>query len=145
MQPWPHVDPDIAQAVGAVSKFNSKPSEAHLTTVKRILQYLKGTVDLAMKYHKSEDGSLIGYSDADWGGDSDDRHSTTGNLFLMAGGAISWLSKKQAVVALSTAEAEYIALSLEAVWLRRLLTELRVPSQPVANVDGGQSRSYCHC
>ena len=64
--------PDIAQAVGAVSKFNSKPSEAHLTTVKRILQYLKGTVDLAMKYHKSEDGSLIGYSDADWGGDSDD-------------------------------------------------------------------------
>ena len=133
--------PDIAQAVGAVSKFNSKPSEAHLTAVKRILQYLKGTVDLAMKYHKSEDGSLIGYSDADWGGDSDDRHSTTGNLFLMAGGAISWLSKKQAVVALSTAEAEYIALSLatqEAVWLRRLLTELRVPSQPVMLMEDNQ-------
>ena len=59
--------PDIAQAVGAVSKFNSKPSEAYLTAVKRILRYLKGTVDLALKYQKTEDGSLIGYLNADWG------------------------------------------------------------------------------
>ena len=68
---------------------------------------------MALKYQKLEDGSLVGYSDADWGGNSDDRHSTTGNLFLIGGGAISWLSKKQAVVALSTSEAEYIALSLK--------------------------------
>ena len=84
---------------------------------------------------------MIGYSDADWGGDADNRHSTTGNLFLMAGGAISWLSKKQAVVALSTSEAEYIALSLatqEAVWLKRLLTELRVPNQPVVLMEDNQ-------
>ena len=60
--------PDIAQAVGAVTKFNSKPSEVHLTAVKRILRYLKGTVDLALKYQKTEDGLLIGYSDVDWGG-----------------------------------------------------------------------------
>lgn len=53
--------PDIAQAVGAVSKFNSKQSEAHLTAVKRILRYLKGTIDLALKYQKIEDGSLTGY------------------------------------------------------------------------------------
>ena len=138
--------PDIAQAVGVVSKFNSKPSEAHLTAVKRILRYLKGTVNLAVKYQKSEDGVLIGYSDADRAGDLDDRHSTSGNLFLMAQGPISWLIKKQAIVALSTSEVEYVALSAatqEAVWLRRLLADLQdILSQPT--VDGRQSRHHCN-
>ena len=90
--------PDIAHPVGVVSKFNSNPTEAHLTAVKRILRYLKGTINLALKY-KDQPASLIGYSDADWAGDLDDRHSTTGNLFMLAGGAVSWLSKKQPVVA----------------------------------------------
>ena len=103
--------PDVAQAVGVVSKFCSKPTEAHLTAAKRILRYLKGTLNLAIKFQKSDE-ALVGYSDAGWAGDLDDRHSTTGNLFLMAGGPISWVSKKQAVVALSTSEAEYVALSL---------------------------------
>lgn len=102
---------DIAQAVGVVLKFNSNPTEAHLTAAKRILRYLKGTADLALKYQKSENGMLIGYTDADWAGDVDDRHSMTGNLFLMAGRPVSWLSKKQAMVALSTSEAKYVALS----------------------------------
>jgi len=95
--------------------------------VKRILRYLKGTADLALKYQKSGDEMLLAYSDADWAGDVDDRHSTTGNVFMMAGGAVSWLSKKPATVALSTAEAEYIALSSitqEAVWIRRLLSDI---------------------
>ena len=73
------------------------------------------------------DGALTGYSDADWAGDLDDRHSTSGNLFIMAGATISWTSKKQATVALSTAEAEYIALNTatqEAIWLQRLLADL---------------------
>ncbi len=135
--------PDIAHAVGVVSKFNSRPTEAHLTSVKRILRYLRGTINLALKYHKlpKRPESLIGYSDADWAGDLDDRHSTTGNVFLMAGGAISWLSKKQASVALSTSEAEYVALSLatqEAIWLRRLLTEIGVPSGPVMVMEDNQ-------
>ena len=86
--------PDIAQAVGTVSKYNSNPTEAHLTAVKRVFRYLKGTLNLCLKYQKQEDGSLSGYSDSDWAGDSDDRHSTTGNVFMMAGGAVSWLSKK---------------------------------------------------
>jgi len=68
--------PDIAQAVGIVSKFNSMPNEAHMTAVKRILRYLKGTMNLALKYQQSENGVLIGYSDADWANDPDDRHST---------------------------------------------------------------------
>ncbi|KAK7878951.1 hypothetical protein WMY93_034205 [Mugilogobius chulae] len=116
--------PDIAQAVSAVSKFNANPNTAHLTAVKRILRYLKGTQNLALKYKRSETGTLVGFSDADWAGDQDDRRSTTGNVFLLAGGAVSWLSKKQATVALSTAEAEYVAtahstLLQEELWLRR--------------------------
>ena len=124
--------PDIAQAVGTVSKFCSAPCEAHLTAAKRILRYLKGTVSLALKYQKSCSGKLTGYSDADWGGDQDDRHSTSGNLFILSRGPISWLSKKQSVTALSTSEAEYVALSVatqEAVWLRRLLSEMRMCSK----------------
>lgn len=120
--------PDISQAVGVISKFSSRPTKAHLTAAKRILRYLKGTASLAVKYQKSSNGTLIGYADADWAGDSEDRHPTTGNLFLMAGGPISWLSKKQAVIALSTSEAEYVSVSAatqEAVWLRRLLADIQ--------------------
>ena len=133
--------PDIAHAVEVVSKFNSQPTEAHLTTTKW-LRYLKGTVNLSLKYQKSNRQTLIGYSDADWAGDSDDRHSTTGNVFLAAGAAITWLSKKQAIVALSTAEAEYVALSSatqEAVWFTQLLTELRLPPNgPIPLMEDNQ-------
>ena len=117
--------PDIAHAVGFVFKFNSCPTEAHLTGVKWTLRYLKGTVNLGLKYSKLENGELIGLTDADWAGDMNDRHSITGNLFLMSGGAESWTSKRQPVVALSTTKAEYVALGTavqEAVWLRRLLS-----------------------
>ncbi len=133
--------PDIAQAVGVVSKFNSKPSQTHLSAAKRILRYLKGTSDLVLRFQKSERGCyLVGYSDADWAGDHDDRHSTTGNLFQLAGGAISWLSKTQSVVALSTSEAEYVSLSTcaqEAIWLRSLLNSIKaIPLSPtVINED----------
>ena len=135
------IRPDIAQAVGVVSKFNSKPSQIHLTAAKRILRYLKGTSDLVLKFEKSEKGcNLIGYSDSDWARDNDDRRSTTGNLFQLAGGPISWLSKKQSVVALSTSEAEYVALSTcaqEAIWLRRLLNSLNAvpPGPTILNED----------
>ena len=122
--------PDIAQAVGVVSKFNAKPTEAHLTAVKRIFRYIKGTVHLSLQY-QAKGGKLVGYSDSDWANNLDDRHSTTGNVFMMSGGAISWISQKQATVALSTAEAEYIALgsaTQEAIWLRRLLNDLHIPT-----------------
>ena len=127
--------PDIAQAVGAVSKYNSCPTETHLTGVKLILRYLKGTINLGLKFEKTAGNSIIiGFSDADWAGDLDNRHSTSGNLFVMSGGAISWLSKKQPVVALSTTEAEYVALGAamqEVVWLRRLLSDIKAsPKMP---------------
>ena len=119
--------PDIAHAVSIVSKFNAKPSQAHLTAVKRIFRYLKGTLDVTLQYKPTGDKPL-GYSDANWAGDLNDQHSTTGNVFVMSGGAVSWLSHKQAMVALSTAEAEYMALGSavqEAMWLRQLLSDLR--------------------
>ena len=126
------VRPDIAQTVGAVLKFNSCPTEVHLTTIKPILHYLKGTRNLGLLYKKSDDNNLIGFSDADWAKDKDNRYSTTGNLFVMSGGAISWLSRRQPEVALSTTEAEYIALSIttqEVIWLRRLLLDIKATSE----------------
>ena len=132
--------PDIAHTVGAVSKFCSNPTEAHKTAVKRVFRYLKKTINLALKYCKDEK-SVIGFSDADWGGDPDDRCSTTGNVFLLAGGAVSWLSKKQPVVALSTSEAEYVALSMatqEAAWFQKLFTDLQIPTNRLLS-----SRSDC--
>ena len=134
--------PDIAQAVGVVTKFCANPTQSHLTAAKRILRYLKGTGYLGLSYKKCADGNLIGYSDADWAGDVDDRHSTTGNVFLFAKGAVSWLSKKQATVALSTTEAEYVALSTatqEAIWLRRLLTDVGGPlEEPIVINEDNQ-------
>ena len=105
--------------------------QAHLTAVKRIFQYLKGTLDIVLQY-KATGRNLMGYSDADWEKDLDNHHSKSGNVFVMSGGAISWLGQKQATVALSKAETEYIALgsaTQEANWLRQLLSDLKVNVQ----------------
>ena len=101
--------PDISHSVAVVSRYNSSPTVAHFSAVKRILRYLKGTINLSLQY-KVTGQEIIGYSDADWANDLNNRHSTTGNVFVMAGGAISWLSQKQPTVALSTSEAEYMSL-----------------------------------
>ena len=91
-------------------------------------------MDNGLRYEIPADESLIGFSDANWAGDMDNQHSTMGNLFVMSGGAISWLSRKQLVVALPTAEAEYVALTAatqEVVWLRRLLSDIKAtPKTP---------------
>ena len=84
-------------------------------------------LDVTLKYKKTEDDQLVGFPDADYAGDPDDRHSTSGNVLLMSSGPISWLSKKQTTVTLSIAEAEYVAMSIvtqEIVWIRRLLSDL---------------------
>ena len=82
-------------------------------------RYLRGTADYGLAFTSYASGDCVGYSDADWGGDLDDRKSTSG--YLISGGAVSWRSKKQTCVALSTAEAEYVALASaaqEAIWIR---------------------------
>lgn len=117
--------PDIAFAVNDVSRFNNNHGKAHWAAVKRIFRYIKGTADLKIKY--SGDSALSGFVDADWASDVDKRRSCTAYVFTMGGGAISWNSKRQATVALSSTEAEYMALSTaaqEAAWLRQFGDEL---------------------
>jgi len=98
--------PDIAFAESNVAKFSANPTKRHWTGVKRILRYLKGTSDLGLHYTSNDVDNLVGYLDSDWAGDLDGRKSTSGYLFKLCGAPISWRSKKQTSVALSTAEAE---------------------------------------
>ena len=96
--------------------------------MKPIFRYLKGTQQYGLRYSKSDSSNCVGFSGADWGGDLDDRKSTSVYVFQVGGTAISWRSKKQTCVALSTAEAEYIALSgaaQESLWLQQLLADLK--------------------
>lgn len=119
---------DIAYAVGSVARFCAEPTKQHWMAVKRIMRYLNGTLELGMLYSEAEKKECVGYSDADWAGDLNDRKSTSGYIFQMSGAAISWRSKKQTCVALSTAESEYMALASaaqEAIWMRQLLSDIK--------------------
>ncbi|KAH9751081.1 hypothetical protein KPL71_014143 [Citrus sinensis] len=116
----------IAQAVGAVSRYMANPGGEHSIAAKRIPRYIKETSDVALCYGGSE-FTVRGYVDSDFAGDLDKRKSTTSYVFTLAGGAVSWISKLQTVVALSTTEAEYMAATQpckEAIWIQRLLEEL---------------------
>lgn len=120
--------PDIAFAVSTVSQFAQNPNTSHYNAVKRIFRYLAGSTDLGVTYGTTDQG-LIGYTDADWCGCRDTRKSTGAYLFLLYGGPISWCSKRQQTVALSSTEAEYMAetqATKEAIWLRCFLTEIGV-------------------
>ena len=119
---------DITYAVTALSQYLQNPGRAHWEQAKRVICYLKGTCDYELKYGPS--GGVEGFTDANWGNDIDDRHSICGYAFVLNGGAISWSSKKQPVVALSSTEAEYIAVThaaKEATWIRHLLSEIYSP------------------
>ena len=121
--------PDIAHAVGVLSRFSSNPGPTHWTALKHLCRYLQGTKDAKLCYGPdSEQGELFtAYADADFGGDPDTRRSTSGMVVKMGTGAISWASKLQPVVTLSTTEAEYIsatAAGQEILWLRNLFSEL---------------------
>ena len=122
--------PDLSTAIGKLSQFMSNPSQEHWQGVKREFRYLKGTLNYCLKYDGNmKDLTLNGYVDADWCGDTETRRSTSGYIFQVAGCTISWRSKRQAIVALSSTEAEYIATSFatqEAIWLKRLLESLKV-------------------
>lgn len=121
--------PDIAQAVGVLSRFMAHPTEQHWSTAKGVVRYLLGSQYLGIVFKRGA-GSLTGYCDADYAGDIDTRRSTTGYVFTIGGGAVSWSSKVQPTVALSTAEAEYMAASSaarEALWLRKLMIDLGRP------------------
>lgn len=119
--------PDIVFAVNKLSRFCNNPGKEHWLGVKRVLKYLQGTKDLKLCFKKEESNDITGYCDADWAGDPGDRKSYTGYTFLFQRGSVAWNSCKQQTVALSTAEAEYMAMAAatqEALWLRQLQVEL---------------------
>ena len=121
--------PGIAYAVNLVSRFNNQHSAIHWNAVKRIIRYLKATMDLKLRFLKNDKKGIYGYCDADWATDADERKSCSGYIFKYGSAAISWCSKKQTIVALSSTEAEYISLSSitkEAVWLKQLADELNI-------------------
>ena len=137
------IRPDIAFAVNSAARFCSNPTKQHWTAVKRIFRYLRGTTQFGLLYSKGESDALVGYSDADWAGDCNDYKSTTGYMFQIGSTAVSWKSKKQSCVALSTAEAECMALASaaqEAVWMRELNSDLcNQPSEPTLIFEDNQS------
>jgi hypothetical protein len=123
--------PDISFAVQALGRHMQASAEAHHAAAKRVLRYLKGTREMGICYGKdvrTGDGELLtGYSDSDWAGDVDTRRSVTAYVYQIAGGAVSWSSRLQATVALSSTEAEYMALcaaAQEGIQLRQLLADL---------------------
>ena len=119
--------PEIAFAVNQAAKFCQHPEPAHWNAVKRILAYLAGTVNFGICFRKSKVDTITGYTDADYAGDVQSRRSTTGFVFILHGGPVSWASKRQTCTSLSTTESEYVAAcetSKEAVWLQQLVSEI---------------------
>ena len=129
--------PDIAFAVGKLARFCENPKDKHWIAVKRVLRYVAGTRDFRLLFTGSSPLELTGFSDSDWAGDLSDRKSTSAFVFKVAGGAVSWASRKQTIVAASTCEAEYISLcatSKEALWLRRVIHDIINPVKTVKDL-----------
>ena len=125
--------PDIAFAVSKLSRFVSKPGDVHWHAVERVMRYLKGTMNYGLHY-TGYPSVLEGYSDANWISDADEMKATTGYMFTLGGGAVSWKSCKQTILTRSTMEAELTALDtsgVEARWLRDLLMDLPLVDKPV--------------
>lgn len=134
--------PDVAFAVNRLASYTANPSLQHVMVLKRILRYLAGTENLGITYSKTStsrnSNSFFGFADAAFA-NYDDHKSTSGYVFLASGGAITWKSKKQNMIALSSTEAEYVALSeaaREACWLRSLYEELSFPQEFLVVIKG---------
>ena len=120
--------PDISFPVSVVSQFMGSPCDSHWDAVVRILRYIKSTPGKGLLFEDRGHEQIVGYSDADWAGSASDRRSTSGYCVLVGGNLVSWKSKKQNVVARSSAEAEYRAMAMatcELVWVKQLLKELK--------------------
>ncbi|GLU00271.1 hypothetical protein SLE2022_176500 [Rubroshorea leprosula] len=129
--------PDIMHGVSLISRYMEHPKELHLQTAKRILRYLCGTADFGLFYKKGDQTDFAGFTDSDYAGDLDDRKSTSGFVFMLGSRAISWSSKKQPIVTLSTTEAEYVAATscaCQAIWLRRIMEELELNQHEATSI-----------
>ena len=117
------------QDIGLLARFQSVPKETHLTIVKRIFRYLKSTMEYGLWYPKGQEFILKAFTDAYWVGSVDDRKNTSGATFFLGNGLVSWSSKKQSSISLSTAEAEYIVVTSccsQVIWMRQTLKYLLV-------------------
>ena len=129
--------PDIAFAVGKLSRYTINPSSHHWQALNRVFKYLKGTMDYGLTY-SGFPSAIEGYSDASWITNLEDSSSTTGWVFLLGGGAISWASKKQTMITRSTMESEFVALDAagqEAEWLRNLVYEIPLWPKPISSIS----------
>ncbi|KAL1189497.1 Retrovirus-related Pol polyprotein from transposon TNT 1-94 [Cardamine amara subsp. amara] len=134
--------PDLAYPVGIISRFMSKPIKEHWLGVKWVLRYIKGTLKMKLCYGKGSEFILRGYCDSDYAADMDKRRSISGVVFTLGGSAISWRSRLQKVVALSTTEAEYMSLNeavKEAIWLKGLLKDFGYEQKSVEIFCDSQS------
>ena len=123
--------PDISFAVGVLGRYQSNPGMEHWKAAKKVLRYLQGTKSHMLTYRHSDQLEVIGYTDSDFGGCEDSRKSTSGYVFVLAGGAISWKSAKQTIIASSTMEAEFVACfeaTNQGLWLRNFISGLSVLS-----------------
>nr|KYP72044.1 Retrovirus-related Pol polyprotein from transposon TNT 1-94 [Cajanus cajan] len=120
--------PDLMFGVSLISRFMDDPKESHWAATKRLLRYVKGTIEHKIFYKvEGRSTSLIAYIDSNYAGDLDDRRSTSGLVLVMGSGAVSWASKKQPIVSLSTTEVEYIAAAscaCQCIWIRGILDQL---------------------
>ncbi|RVW76034.1 Retrovirus-related Pol polyprotein from transposon TNT 1-94 [Vitis vinifera] len=133
--------PDIAYIVGMLGRYLSNPGMDHWKKAKRVMRYLQRTKDYMLTYRRSSHLEIVGYSDSDFAGCLDSRRSTSGYIFMLAGGAVSWKSVKQTLVASSTMEAEFIACyeaSNHGIWLQNFVTQLRI-------VDGIEKPLRINC
>ena len=112
--------PDISYSIGVCARYQANPKESHMTTLKRIIKYVKTTAKFGVWYSKDTNDVLTGYSDADWPGNADDRKSTSGGCFYVGNNLVSWMSKKQNSISLSTAEVEYISTGSYCTQLLRM-------------------------
>jgi hypothetical protein len=121
--------PAIMQVVGMVGRYQSAPKQIHLVAVKRIFKYLKGTMNYGLWYPRNQNFQLTAYSYADWANCVDERKSTSGGAFFLGESLVSWLSKKQGSISLSTTEAEYIVVATcctQILWMIQTLADLKV-------------------
>ena len=121
--------PNLSFSVSLLARFQSNPGIDHWNALMHVMGYIKNTLDYGLTYSRDSDLSPVAFVDADYGGCKDTRRSTSGYVFMMAGGAVTWSSKRQATVALSTVEAEYVAMSRcaqQMIWMHSWLSEVAV-------------------
>ena len=136
---------DKSQAVSIVNKYMHNPGKNQWLAIKWILRYLYGTIDVRLLFKKDCGQQCVGYCDSDFAGDLDKRKSTTGYIFTLGGGPVSWTSILQSTIALSTIEVEYMAATeavKEVIWLKGLLCDLGVIQETIAIFCDNQSAIF---